>query len=81
MKNLIEIIKFALIALAILMVGFQLVTIAKTYVRNQAIDGCANQAFYQNQFIDEQGRQVTNREPQKTLYQECLFNKGVSIQE
>ena len=78
MKNLIEITKFALIALAILMVGLQFAPIAKTYVRNQAFDGCAQATSYQMEFTDTEGRLITVQEPQKSLYQECLDQKGIS---
>ena len=77
MKNLIDLLKFALIAAAILVVGLQLVTAAKTYVRNQAIDGCAAQTFYQNEYKDTEGRLITNREPQKSLYEKCLLGKNI----
>jgi hypothetical protein len=51
-----------------------------TKIRNEAIDGCANQTFYQNEYTDSESRKITNREPQKSLYQKCLIDKGVTEQ-
>lgn len=80
MKNLIiEIVKFGLIAVAILAVGLQLSASYSQYVYNQAIDGCAAATFYQSEFKDAEGRNVTVREPQKTQYQDCLKAKGIIL--
>ncbi|MFA6602968.1 MAG: hypothetical protein WCT01_04160 [Candidatus Shapirobacteria bacterium] len=77
MTKIIELIKYGLIALALLVVGFQYVGAYQTQIRNQAFDGCAAQTFYQNEFDDAEGRHITNREPQKTLYEKCLIDKGI----
>jgi len=80
MKQLIvDITKFALIAAAILAVGLQLANSYRQSVYNQAIDGCAAATFYQSQFKDAEGRDVTVREPQKTQYQDCLKAKGIVL--
>lgn len=79
MKNLIEITKYSLIALAILIVGFQLAAIARSYSRNQAIDGCYQASSYQAQFT-ESGRQITTTETQKYIFDQCLLYKGISLE-
>ena len=78
MNKYTEIIKAGIIAFAILMVGWRLIGLGKTYVRNQAIDGCAMQSVYEASF-DENGRRITVSEPQKHLYDKCLLDKGIIL--
>jgi len=78
MKNILEILKFIALA-ALVIVGYGFLMSYQTKIRNEAIDGCAKNSTYQNQFTDEQGRLVTNSEPQKTLYTKCLSDKGIVL--
>jgi len=80
MKNINRIIGAIIIAAAFLAVGLQLVYIAREYVRNQAIDGCAAQSNYSASF-EENGRQVTVSESQRHLFEKCLLNKGIILGE
>lgn len=79
MKNLIEITKYSLIALAILIVGFQLAAIARSYSRNQAIDGCYQASAYQANF-PENGRNITVTETQKHIFEQCLAIKNIILE-
>jgi hypothetical protein len=80
MKNIILITKSVVLALVLLVVGLQFVAAYKTHVRNQAIDACAQNSFYQIQYTDEEGRQVTAREPQKHIFEQCLVRKGIFLE-
>lgn len=48
----------------------------KTFVRNQAIDGCYNQSFYQVQRT-EKTQIITTSETQKYIYTKCLLDKNI----
>lgn len=78
MKTILDLLKFVVITALLAIIGFGFLKSYQTFVRNQAIDGCAQSSSYQNQFTDEQKRLVTNREPQKSIYQACLQFKGLT---
>ncbi len=78
MNKYTEIIKAGIIAFAILIVGWRAIALGKTYIRNQAIDGCAMQSKYVASF-DENDRQITVSEPQKHLLDKCLLDKGIIL--
>lgn len=75
-KN-IDLIKFAIFTALSAVFALLFLSAYKIQIRNQAIDGCASQTFYQNESTDAEGRHVTVREPQKSLYQDCLQLKNV----
>lgn len=80
MKNVIEITKAVIVVTVIYILGSQFLLLYKNMIRNQAIDGCAKNSFYQVRFTDAEGREVTMREPQKTLFENCLLEKGIKTQ-
>ena len=53
-------------------------SLLSTKIKNDAIDGCAKNTFYQMKFTDSENRIVTVQEPQKLLYQECLLQKDIT---
>ncbi len=75
-----QIIQALIIAAVIYLVATQFLVAYKSDVRNRAIDGCAQNSFYQVRFTDAEGREVTMREPQKTLFENCLLEKGIKTQ-
>ena len=78
MTKFINSIIFVVITALLAVIGFGFLKSYQTFVKNAAIDGCAQSSSYQNQFTDEQKRLVTNREPQKSIYQACLQFKGLT---
>jgi hypothetical protein len=75
--KILSVLKLILILIVTSIFASQFLGAYRTYVRNLAIDGCALSSSYQNQFTDAEGRLVTNREPQKYLYDKCLLDKGI----
>ncbi|MFA5894522.1 MAG: hypothetical protein WC851_01985 [Candidatus Shapirobacteria bacterium] len=68
--------KFILAILIISVFASKFLEAYNTNLRNEAIDGCANQSSYQAQF-EENKKTITVREPQKYLYDKCLVDKNI----
>lgn len=68
--------KFVLALLVVTIFASKFLDAYNTSLRNQAIDGCANQSSYQAQF-EENNKTVTVRETQKYLYDKCLVDKNI----
>lgn len=75
--KVLSLLKFGIVLLIGVIFATQFLAAYKTKLRNDAIDGCAQSSSYQNQFTDAEGRLVTNREPQKAIYEKCLLLKNV----
>ena len=80
MKTIItEITKALIIAAVLAVVGFQFLGAYRTQVKNQAIDGCYAQSFYQSEFI-EGDKTITTRETQKYIFDQCILDKGIVLE-
>jgi hypothetical protein len=80
MNKVPEIVKYLVLAGVVAILGWQFLTVYKTKVRNEALDGCAAQSMYEASY-DEGGRRITVREPQRHIYQQCLLDKGILSEE
>lgn len=68
--------KFILVLLIVSIFAGKFLEAYNTRLRNDAIDGCANQSTYQAQF-EENKKTITVRETQKYLYDKCLVDKDI----
>lgn len=69
-SNMFKIINSILILIAIVSFAF----LANTFIRNQAIDGCAQNYRY-SVVLSDQNANVTY--PMAELYKQCLKDKGI----
>lgn len=68
--------KFILAILVVSVFASKFLEAYNTHLRNEAIDGCANQSSYQAQF-EENKKTITVKETQKYLYDKCLVDKNI----
>lgn len=78
MKSLNIIIASIILAVSIIFVGLQFLADYKSSIKNQAIDGCYQASFYQAEY-EKEGQQITVRETQKYIFDQCLAQKGIKL--
>lgn len=69
-STIFKVINIILVAFAILVFGY----LANTFLRNQAIDGCAKNSSYEKNLVSEDAK-VTY--PVIDIYEQCLKQKGI----